>query len=188
MKPDYPSGRGEREQGAPARPEAQPQPAKPRSADLEPAIPSEPAGPGPAPAGRTGSVRFSVKFICGTAEPGCGCAPVRPGRYATQINIHNYSGETVEIRKRVIPVVLAGAPVGREPSRVIARAEDGMTLPPHTATMDDCCRIAELVFGAPVDAFTVGLLEIIASRDVAVAAVYTTAASLDIVAIQPHAV
>jgi hypothetical protein len=50
------------------------------------------------------------------------------------------SGETVEIRKRVIPVVLTGGPIGREPKVAKLRAEDLIKLPPHTATMDDCCR------------------------------------------------
>jgi hypothetical protein len=133
-------------------------------------------------------VRYSVKFVCATQEEGCGCAPVRPGQYATQISIHNYSGETVEIRKYFIPVVLAGAPVGREPKVAKARAEDAIELLPHTATMDDCCRITELLFGAPVDALTIGLLEIIASRDVSVTAVYTTGTSLDVEPIEGRAV
>ena len=132
------------------------------------------------PACKPKAVRYSVKFVCGTQEDGCGCAPVRPGRYATQISLHNYSEETVAIRKRFIPVVLAGAPVGREPRVAKARAEDAIKLPPHTATMDDCCRITELLFGAPVDALTIGLLELMASRDVAVTVVYTTGSSVEV--------
>jgi len=140
------------------------------------------------PACRPKIVRYSVKFVCGQQEDGCGCAPVRPGQYATQISIHNYSSETVEIRKRFIPLVLAGAPVGREPKVAEVRAADAIKLPPHTATMDDCCRITELLFGAPVDAPTIGVLEIIASRDVAVTAVYSTGASLDVEPIGGRAV
>jgi len=141
------------------------------------------------PACKPKSVRYSVKFVCGTHEEGCGCcAPVRPGQYATEINIHNYSNETVEIRKRFIPVVLSGAPAGREPNVAKARAEDATKLPPHTATMDDCCRITELLFGSPVHSLNIGLLEITASRDVAVTAVYTTATSMDVQTIEGHAV
>ncbi len=137
------------------------------------------------PACKPKSVRYSVKFVCGTQqEEGCHCTPVRPGQYATQINIHNYSGETVEVRKRLIPVVLAGAPVGREPKVAKTRAEDAIKLPPHSATMDDCCRITELLFGAPVNGLTIGLLEIVASQDVAVTAVYTTNTSLNVVPIE----
>ena len=83
------------------------------------------------PACKSKAVCYSVKFVCGNKEEGCGCAPVRPGQYATQISIHNYSGETVEIRKRIIPVVLTGAPVGREPKVAKTRGEDLIKLPPH---------------------------------------------------------
>jgi hypothetical protein len=118
---------------------------------------------------------YSVKFVCGTqAECGCECAPVRPGHYATEINIHNYSGKEVQIRKRVIPVVLAGAAAGREPRAAGVRAEDKITLPPHSATMDDCCRIGELLFGGASASLTIGFLEITASAEVAVTAVYTS--------------
>lgn len=135
------------------------------------------------------TVHYSVKFVCGHQEEGCGCCtPVRPGQYATQISIHNYSGEAVKIHKRFIPVVLAGAPVGRAPKVANARAEDAITLPPHTATMDDCCRITELLFGAPSDAITIGLLEIIATRDVSVTAMYTTGTSLDVETVEGRAI
>lgn len=134
------------------------------------------------PACRARTVRYSVKFVCGTQDDACGCCtPVRHGQYATQISIHNYSQEPVTIRKRFIPLVLASAPLGREPKIGTSRAEDSIELPPHTATMDDCCRITELLFGAPVDALTIGLLEITATRDVSVTAVYTTASAIDVV-------
>ena len=120
---------------------------------------------------------YSVKFICGMQpECDCECAPIEPGRYATEINIHNYSSKEVAILKRFVPVVLAGAPVGREPRPATVRAEDKITLPPHTATLDDCCRIAELLFGAGGTSMplTIGFLEISADADIAVTAVYTT--------------
>jgi hypothetical protein len=120
---------------------------------------------------------YSVKFICGTQpECGCECAPLRPGKYATEVNIHNYSLIEVEIVKRFVPVVLAGAPAGREPRVAAVRAEDKITLPAQTATMDDCCRIVELLLGgappSPVP-LTVGFLELTASAEIAVTAVYT---------------
>jgi hypothetical protein len=120
---------------------------------------------------------YSAKFICGE-QPACGCecSPVQPGRYATEINIHNFGITEVAIQKRFIPLALAGAAVGREPRVVAARAEDKIVLPPQTATMDDCCRIAELLFGgeaaSPVP-ITIGFLEITASGPIAVTAVYT---------------
>jgi hypothetical protein len=122
---------------------------------------------------------FSAKFICGEQPTcGCECTSVQPGRYATEINIHNYGIREVAIQKRFIPLVLAGAPVGREPKVAGPRGEDRIILPPQTATMDDCCRIAELLFGGEVASpmlITIGFLEITANGPVAVTAVYTTA-------------
>jgi hypothetical protein len=120
---------------------------------------------------------YSVKFICGVQpECGCECASVRPGKYATEVNIHNYSLKEVEVVKRFVPVVLAGAPAGREPHVAGARADDKITLPAQTATMDDCCRILELLFGGPAPStvpLTIGFLEPTASAEIAVTAVYT---------------
>jgi hypothetical protein len=121
---------------------------------------------------------YSVKFICGVQpECECECSPVQPGNYSTEINIHNYSLKDVRIQKRFIPVVLAGAPAGREPRIAKVRAEDKIVLPPQSATMDDCCRIAELLFGgeppSPIP-LTIGFLELTTSAEVAVTAVYTT--------------
>lgn len=121
---------------------------------------------------------YSVKFICGTQELcGCECTPVQPGVYATEINIHNYSLKEVQLVKRFIPVVLAGAPAGLEPRVAKVRAEDRIVIPAQSATMDDCCRISELLFGGDAPSpmpLTIGLMEITASQEVAVNAVYTT--------------
>jgi hypothetical protein len=125
---------------------------------------------------------YAVKFVCGT-QPSCdcACAPVLPGRYATEINIYNHGEEPAEIVKYVIPVVFGGAAAGREPRTVTARAEDRITLPPHAATMDDCCRLSELLLGAPADGpapLSIGYLEIVSPVELTVTAVYT-AAGLD---------
>jgi hypothetical protein len=120
---------------------------------------------------------YSVKFICGVQpECGCECTPVQPGTYATEINIHNFSLKSIEVTKRFVPVVLASAPVGREPRVAGVRAVDKIVLPPQTATMDDCCRIAELLFGGQAPSpipLTIGFLELTTSAEIAVAAVYT---------------
>jgi Integrin beta chain VWA domain len=120
---------------------------------------------------------YSVKFVCGIQEEcDCECTPVRPGRYATEINIHNCTTTDVSLAMRFIPLVLAGAAAGREPNTAGARAEEKMTLPRQTATMVDCCRITQLLFrGESPGAMplTVGFLELTATADVAVTAVYT---------------
>jgi len=136
---------------------------------------------------------YGVKFLCGTqSEWERGCAPVRPGSYATEINILNPKCKPATINKRIIPVVLAGEPVGREPRVAEVRAQDRIVLPPGTATMDDCCRISELLkqTGATMP-LNIGFLEIISDQELHVTAVYTATdakgngLSIDVV-IVPH--
>ena len=120
---------------------------------------------------------YAVKFVCGVQEEcPCSCAPVRPGTYATEINIYNFNRVEVPIMKTVVPVVLAGAAIGREPRWSESRRPEKIVLPPRTATMDDCCRIAQLLFPAapgPVIPLTIGFLEIISTVELSVTAVYT---------------
>jgi hypothetical protein len=120
---------------------------------------------------------YSVKFVCGVQDDcSCACAAVRPGAYATEINIYNYHSTEVHIRKHVVPVVFAGAPIGREPDYATIKADDKIVLPGRTATMDDCCRIQHLLLGGQAGGtlpLTIGFLEIISDRELAVSAVYT---------------
>jgi len=139
---------------------------------------------------------YAVKFVCGTQQQcNCACAPVRPGLYATEINIFNPNDEAAEIDKFVIPVVNSGAVVGREPRVVQARAEDRIVLPAYSATMDDCCRLAELLLGAPAEgcaAISLGFLEIVSPVELVVTAVYTASGpeggpvSIDVETIMPR--
>jgi hypothetical protein len=120
---------------------------------------------------------YSVKFVCGYQREGGGRAcTVRPGEYATEINIHNFQDVHACITKRVLPVVFCGSPAGREPRFVRPRAEDRIVLPPESATMDDCCRLGELLFGgesASAYPITIGFLEIESPVELCVTAVYT---------------
>ncbi|HXU29492.1 MAG TPA: vWA domain-containing protein [Thermoanaerobaculia bacterium] len=119
---------------------------------------------------------YVAKFVCGVVrEVEEGCYPLRPGRYATEINIYNGHCAEAVIRKRVTPVVLDGAAIGREPQFGKMLAEDKIALPPQTATMDDCCRLAELLH-QPVrldGPLMVGFLEIDSNVPLTVTAVYT---------------
>ena len=121
---------------------------------------------------------YSIKFVCGTQEKcDCECTTVQPGRYATEINIHNYTTHDVNLVMRFIPLVLAGAPSGRERNTAGVRTEEKITLPRQTATMVDCCRITELLFQGESRStipLTVGFLELTATADIAVTAVYTS--------------
>ena len=95
---------------------------------------------------------YSVTFVCGVNKDDCcTCAPVRPGQYATEINIHNFTDRDSAVIKRIIPLVLSGAVRGREPQVAGITAVDRLVLPAHTATMDDCCRLQELLLGAAVE-------------------------------------
>lgn len=135
---------------------------------------------------------YVVKYVCGVNEVREGCSPVRSGRYATEINIYNdYCSEAV-IEKRIIPVVLKGEVIGREPRVAKEMAHDRIVLPPNTATMDDCCRLAELL-KQPVNSngpLNIGFLELVSTVPLTVTAVYTAnglkddAVSIDVEQIQ----
>ena len=121
---------------------------------------------------------YSVKFVCGTqlqaqTNPNA-CFPVRPGTYATEINIYNYHLEQpAEIEKLYIPFVLNGEPIGREPRVVGVRQKETIPLKPQTGTMDDCCRIDELLKLPPGAGLTIGYLQILSPIELSVTAVYT---------------
>ncbi len=116
---------------------------------------------------------YSAKFVCGpqdASDPQQ--AVVRPGIYATEINIHNYQPEEVKLEKRVIPLVIRGEAIGREPEYSKVQGEDGIVLPPDTATMDDCFRLTRLLGLAPGE-HVIGFLEIRSRLDLSIDAVYT---------------
>jgi len=120
---------------------------------------------------------YSVNFVCGGQQADCcGCSPLRPGQYSTEINILNTGDKEVSVLKRVIPLVLAGAASGREPKFNGPGQPDLIRLPAHSATMDDCCRLLEMMLGAapsgPVP-LTTGILEITSTVELSVTAVYT---------------
>ena len=118
---------------------------------------------------------YSVKFLCGAQKvlPANTCSTVRPGIYATDINIHNPSTTHVAgISKNFLVLVRNGEVLGREPKFVEGKVLDQIALKPNTATMDDCCRISELL-GLSLGSITIGFLEIISTQELNVTAVYT---------------
>jgi len=118
---------------------------------------------------------YSVKFVCGTQESTRDCTSVRPGVYSTEINIHNFKNAEAHIQKYVLPIVFAGKPPVREPEYVKPVGQHEITLPPQTATMDDCCSISQLLHNAPLPLMplTIGFLVIESSQELNVTAVYT---------------
>jgi hypothetical protein len=119
---------------------------------------------------------YSVKFICGVQNAPTekqSCSVVRQGAYATEINIHNFNRrEEAKIEKRALLLVHNDSPVGREPRFAKPQPFAEITLPPDTATMDDCCGFAEKLKLTPGQ-ITIGFLEIVSNVELNVVAVYT---------------
>ena len=139
---------------------------------------------GPIPAAQAEAFAYSVKIVCGKqTETNCCCvAGARPGVYATEVNIQNLNLVPAPVVKLVVPLINSGAVVAREPNvadpfKIPGRAiVEAVKLPPWGATMDDCCRIAELLLGAPPSGdtgLTIALLTIVSLVEVSVSAVYT---------------
>ena len=139
---------------------------------------------GPISAAVEGLFAYSAKIVCGKrTDASCCCsAGVRPGVYATEVNIQNLNLVTAPVLKFVLPLINSGAVVAREPNvadaaaAVRGRRVDVVKLPPLGATMDDCCRISELLLGAAPSGdapLTIALLTIVSQFELAVSVVYT---------------
>ena len=120
---------------------------------------------------------YAVKFVCGVQnECGCGCAPVQPGPYATEINIHNYAFKPIHVLKRFIPVVLAGAPPDESPGqrRVYAKTpSSSRRSPPPWTTVAASCSSLSPRFRLRLS-LVLGFVELTAAAELAVTAVYTS--------------
>jgi hypothetical protein len=135
---------------------------------------------------------YSVKFVCGYNPTNVGLSQdgtkregepsVKFGNYATEINIawpELYSTDENNVFKHIMVLVDRGVPVGREPKVIDSRAYiDSIKLRPLSGTMDDCNRIAELLWGAVPTPFplTIGYLTITSVYELDVTAVYTAQA------------
>jgi hypothetical protein len=138
---------------------------------------------GVTPAAAEGIFAYSAKIVCGKQTDGhCCCASgVRPGLYATEVNIQNLNLATAPVAKAVFPLINSGAVVGREPNIIDLtalpkRQIEALKLPPLGATMDDCCRISEMLLGATPNgetALTIAILTILSTFELSVSVVYT---------------
>lgn len=139
-----------------------------------------------APASASPQYSFAVKFVCGYNPDNIGLSQsgnkegeptVKFGNYATDINIFNQDYfSQADIRKKVILLVKEGSPEGREPRVQKPIAFDGISLQSMQATMDDCNRIAELIYGGVVPTpmpLLIGFLILESNVDLSVTAVYT---------------
>jgi hypothetical protein len=126
---------------------------------------------------------YSVKIVCGKqTDTNCCCiAGVRPGVYATEVNIHNLNPGPAFAVKAVQPLINSSAVVAREPNvfdpaTLPKHAIETVQLPPLGVTMDDCCRISELLLGGPTSGdtgLTIGIMTILSLGELSVSAVYT---------------
>jgi hypothetical protein len=132
---------------------------------------------------------YAAKFVCGeqltdqAGQPIVGEPAVKPGNYATEINIHNphYLGP-IQIRQKALLLVDRGAPVGRAPATAKPSAFSPLfALPDDGATMMDCNGIWELLNPGttpPVPMpLTIGYLVIVSPADLDVVSVTTATTS-----------
>ena len=124
---------------------------------------------------------YSVKIVCGkqTGTNCCCVAGTRPGLYATEVNIQNLNFVQAPVLKFVQPLIHLGAVLAREPDvtnpfTLPKRQIEDIILPPLAATMDDCCRIAEMLPAPSGETpLTIAILSIVSPLELSVSAVYT---------------
>src|SRR5215475_15378571 len=128
-----------------------------------------------------GLFAYAVKIVCGkqTGENCCCVAGTRPGLYATEVNIQNLNFQPSFVIKFVQPLIHMGAVLAREPdvtdpTKLPKRQVEELILPPLAATMDDCCRIAEMLPAPSGETpLTIAILSIVSQLELSVSAVYT---------------
>lgn len=133
------------------------------------------------PAGAEGLFAYSVKIVCGKQTGGncCCVAGTRPGLYATEVNIQNLNFVQAPVVKFVQPlinlgVVLAREPDATDPATLPKRQFEDIILPPLAVTMDDCCRIAEMLPASSGETpLTIAILSIVSTVELSISAVYT---------------
>jgi hypothetical protein len=133
-----------------------------------------------AAAAERGLFTYSVKIVCGKQTGGdcCCVAGTRPGLYATEVNIQNFNLVQAPVLKFVQPLihgaVLAREPDVTNPAALPKRQVETIILPPLAATMDDCCRIAEMLPAPSGETpLTIAILSIASPLELSVSAVYT---------------
>lgn len=116
---------------------------------------------------------YSVKFLCGLQTPLPGAPPkeppVKPGNYATAVNVHNFHSFTVVIDKKAVIAAREGADQGpmSKPVRDV--------LKPNQAIEVDCAEIVGLFDGIPLPPFIKGFVEVVSPQrvELSVVGVYT---------------
>jgi hypothetical protein len=124
---------------------------------------------------------FSVKFVCGL-QPKASAASVgeplvKPGNYATEINIHNYNYRPDIIRQKFL-VFANGTTEIQEPVPALPTPFLSFDMPPDGGLMVSCNRIFQFlnpnvpVIPTPLP-LMIGYLVVLSPLDLDVQAVYT---------------
>ena len=133
------------------------------------------AGAGGPPGLNKGVCIYSVKFVCGVQSPIPSLVPpseppVKPGNYATAVNIHNFhNGQTVPIAKKAVI-----ANTEKQPPGQISQFQR-LALGPDQALEIDCPDIVSLLTapGVQLPSFIKGFVEVISPFPLSVTGVYT---------------
>jgi hypothetical protein len=119
---------------------------------------------------------YSAKFVCGRIQPTTGRnsfatePPVKPGNYATAINVHNLRDRPVSFDVRA---AVAGIEVVDDPPRPVS-GEVTRELGPNRAVEIDCPDIATDLFDGSVQGgFVKGFVRVESTERLEVVAVYT---------------
>lgn len=118
---------------------------------------------------------YNVKFICGIQkrpfDNDCSAILSR-GIYSTEINILNFGFKPIVIAKAFTPLVVKNEAIAIEPKFSRPVNAERVELPALSATMDDCCKLAEMI-KVKDEQLKIGFVEIISPVELEVVAVYT---------------
>src|SRR5258708_15495303 len=136
------------------------------------------AGTGGPPGLTKGLCVYSVKFVCGLQLPIPGQVPpfeppVKPGNYATAVNIHNFhNGQSVTIAKKAV----IANPEKQPPCQISKFIT--LTLQADQALVIDCPDIASLLANPTtvLPPFIKGFVEVVSRVPLSVTGVYTAQA------------
>ena len=132
---------------------------------------------------------YAAKFVCGLQRPAAaGQVPpgepiLKPGNYASEINIHNPAYKDAPLRKKFL-VLVKGQEAVREPQTTKPLTVTKMTLGPDYAMMDDCNNLWAIIYPSvplpsPMPVF-IGYLVILSPLELDVDVVYTANAPGDL--------
>jgi hypothetical protein len=137
--------------------------------------PTPSKAPVPTPTPVRNAFFYSVKFVCGLETPAPSLKPpqelpVKPGNYATAINVHNFRSLNLCIAKKAV----VAFPEAQGPTRLISPFRP-FALIPDGAFDIDCADILSLFpAGSALPPFIEGFVEIQSPVQLNVQAVYTS--------------